>query len=92
MKDETVGYKGDSYLVDIIPPARTAPYPMIYICPRKKNRPKGRLGLDSEREIFLKVSAESFDSPNIEETARQIGKVILEDSGIIKEYRNLRRQ
>jgi len=65
---------------------------MIYVCPRKKNRPKGKLALDSNKEIFLKVTASSFDTSNIEKTARLIGKVILENSGIIKEYRNHRSQ
>lgn len=82
-------HKSDSYVVDVIPPAKTAPYPMIYVCPRKRNRPKGKLALDSDKEKFLPVSSSSFDTPNIEETARLIGKAILDDSGLIKEYRKL---
>ena len=80
-------FKGDSFVVDIIPPAKTAPYPMIYVCPRKKSREKGKLALDSAREKFLKVSPGSFDTFNIDETARQIGKAILDDSGIIRNWR-----
>ena len=80
-------FKGDSFVVDIIPPAKTAPYPMIYVCPRKKSREKGKLALDSAREKFLKVSPGSFDTLNIDETARQIGKAILDDSEIIRNWR-----
>ena len=80
-------FKGDSYLVDIIPPAETAPYPMIYICPRKRIRQRGKLGLDSTKEQFLKVSATSFDDTNMDETACQIGRAILEDSQIIQRWR-----
>ena len=80
-------FRGDSYVVDIIPLAKTAPYPMVYICPRKKTRPKGQLALDSVRERFLKVSASSFDTTNIDDTARQIGIAILDDSQIIRNWR-----
>ena len=80
--------KSDSYLVDIIPPAKTAPYPQVYICPRKKVITRhGQLALDYTKEKFLKVSSSSFDPSNVDETARQIGREILDDSGIINEYR-----
>ena len=80
-------FKGDSLVVDIIPPAKTSPYPMVYVCPRKKSREKGKLALDSTKEKFLKVSSSSFDTPNIDNTARQIGRAILDNSEIIRDWR-----
>jgi len=88
MSEEVKERKGDSFLVDIIPPAKTASYPMIYICPRKKVILKGeKIGLDTVHEKFLKLNESSFDNTNIEETARLIGKTILEDSKIIQGFR-----
>jgi len=79
-------FKGDSYVVDVIPPAESAPYPMIYVCPRKKIRERGKLALDSGKEKFLSVSASSFDPTNMDETARKIGRAILDDSQIIRNF------
>lgn len=83
-------HKDDSYVVDVIHPAKTAPYPMICVCPRKKNRPWGKVGRDSDKEKFLPISSSSFDTPNIEETARLIGRAILDDSQIIRDWRGNR--
>jgi hypothetical protein len=79
-------FKGDSYVVDIISPAKTAPYPMVYICPRKKVRQKGQIALDPTKEKFLPVSTSSFDNINIDDTARQIGRAILDNSDIIQDF------
>ena len=80
--------KSNSFLVDIIPPAKTAPYPVIYICPRKKVIPKGvKIGLDTAHERFLKVNANSYNDANIENTAKLIGRTILDESEIIQEFR-----
>jgi hypothetical protein len=79
-------FKGDSYIVDIIPLAKTAPYPMIYICPRKKFRQKGQVALDSTKERFLPVSATSFNFNNLDNIAREIGRAILNDSKIVQDF------
>ncbi len=83
-------HKDDSYVVDVIHPAKTAPYPVIYVCPRKKNRPWGKVEQDSDKGKFLPISSGSFDTPNIEETARLIGRAILDDSQIIRDWRDNR--
>ena len=83
-------YKGDSYVVDVIPLAKTAPYPMICVCPIKKNRPWGKLAQDYDKAKFLPISSSSFDTPNIEETARLIGRAIFDDSQIIRDWRGNR--
>ena len=78
-------FLGDSYVVDIIRPAKTVPFPGIYIGRRRKKRRRGQLAED--RGDFLKVSSQDFDPANIDETARRIGRVILDDSEIIREWR-----
>ena len=78
-------FLGDSYVVDIIRPAKTVPFPGIFITRRKKKRRRGELAL--EKGEFMKVSSEDFELPNIDETARRIGSVILDDSEIIREWR-----
>jgi len=79
-------FKGDSYVVDVLPLAKTAPYPMIVIYKRKKRRQRGELALDNDTETFLKVSPRDFQPPNIDETAHRIGRLILDDSEIIRDY------
>ena len=78
-------FLGDSYVVDVIRPAKTVPYPAIFISRRRKRRQRGELAL--ERGEFLKVSSQDFEPPNIDELARKIGRVILEESEIIRDWR-----
>lgn len=79
-------FKGDSYVVDVLPLGKTDTYPMIVIYKRKKMRPTGAVAIDKPTETFLKVSPRDFQPPNIDETARQIGRLILDDSEIVREY------
>lgn len=81
---EVKEFLGDSYVVDIIRPARTVPFPGIYVSRRRKERRRGELALENGK--FLKVSSQDFDPPHIDETARRIGKFILDDSQIIREW------
>ncbi|MBA7693067.1 hypothetical protein ES703_101642 [subsurface metagenome] len=77
-------FKCDSYVVDVIRPAKTVPFPAIFISRRKKKRRTGELALEPGE--FLKVSSHDFDPPNIDETARQIGRAILDDSDIVRDF------
>jgi len=88
MRQKIKEFKGDSYVIDVIRPAKTVPFPAIFISRRKKKRRRGELALEPGK--FLKVSSRDFDPPNIDETARQIGRAILDDSEIVRDYRGRR--
>ncbi len=79
-------FKVDSYVVEIIPPVILVPFPRICITEQAQ---RGKL-----REFhlgkFLDVSSKDFDSKLVDETARKIGRAILEVSGIVKDYRGQR--
>lgn len=55
---------GDSYVVNIIRPAKTVPFPGLFISRRKKKRRRGELAL--EKGEFMKVSSGDFDLSNID--------------------------
>ena len=90
MRQKIKEFKSDSYVIDVLPLGKTDTYPMIVIYKRKKMRPTGAVALDKPTEKFLKVSSRDFDPPNIDETARQIGRAILDDSEIVRDYRGRR--
>jgi len=79
-------FKVDSYVVDIIPPVILVPFPRICITEQAQ---RGKL-----REFhlgrFLDISAKDFSSELVDETARKIGRAILEVSGIIRDYQGKR--
>ena len=88
MRQQTNEFKNDSYVIDVLPPGKTTLYPTIEICRRKKKRQRGKLALDKATEQFPKISSgHDFDPPNIDETARRIGRAILDDSPIIRDWR-----
>jgi len=73
---------GDSYIIDIAPPSTT--FPFIWIARRRQSRQRGKV---SSEALVLRIgSTDAFDTANIDETARQIGRAILDDSQIIQSW------
>jgi hypothetical protein len=77
-------YKGDSYIVDIIPEAESAPFPAIYVSRRQNPRLPGKIAAEPGK--FLNVKREQFNKSDLNELARLIGRSILDNSDIIKKY------
>jgi len=78
-------FHGNSYIVDITPPGTT--FPWVKVVRRRRIRVRGRIAEEAEIRAPGFGNMDAFDEPNIDETARQIGRAILDDSGIIREWR-----
>lgn len=87
MIKKTDEFKGDSYIVDIVPPAKSLPYPAIYVAKRKKVRERGKVAEEQGTGGFLKIDANAFDDIKLDETARKIGRAILDDSEIVRNFK-----
>lgn len=74
----------DSFVINIMPPADT--FPAIRILRRNRNRPPSRLA--AGEEIGFLGNQDSYNNANYDETAKEIGRCILENSDIITEWRN----
>ena len=83
-------FSGDSYIVDITPPGTS--FPWVKVVRRKKIRLWGRIAGDEEIRAPGFGNMDVFDEPTIDDTARQIGRAILDDSEIIRDYRARRQQ
>ena len=82
-------FRGDSYIVDITPPGTS--FPWVKVIRRRRTRLWGRIAGDQEIRTPGFGNMDSFDEPTIDETARQIGRAILDDSQIIQTWRANRR-
>jgi len=76
-------YRGDSFVVYIQNPVDT--FPLIRVSKRRRARRRGRVEVESQ--IGLIGNQNSFVGANYEETARQIGMLILNNSDIIRNFR-----
>ncbi|MGA2368670.1 MAG: hypothetical protein ABSF74_08920 [Dehalococcoidia bacterium] len=85
MAGKMVTGKGDSYIVDIIPPSKSTPYPAIYVCRRRKRHIWGTVAEEPGTGRFLNIRREQFKN-DLDEIARVIGRSILDNSDIIKKY------
>lgn len=83
-------FRGDSYIVDITPPGTT--FPWVKVVRRRRVRPRGRIAEEAEIQAPGFGNMDAFDESNIDETARQIGRAVLEDSRIIREWRARRQR
>jgi hypothetical protein len=81
-------FHGDSYVVNVTPPGTT--FPWVKVVRRKKRRLRGRIAEEVEIRAPGFGDMDAFDEANIDETARQIGRAILDDSEIIREWRDRR--
>ncbi len=77
-------YKGDSYIINIIPPSTT--FPIIQMIRRKKKREPNTIAEDIQIGHPL-GNVHEYDDENIDETARQIGRALLDDSLIIQNWK-----
>jgi len=77
-------FKGDSYVVDVISPGTT--FPIIRVIKRKKKREPNTIAEDYQIGPPL-GNVNTYNDINIDETARQIGRAILDDSLIIQNWR-----
>ena len=83
-------FHGDSYIVDITPPGTT--FPWVKVVRRSRTRRRGRVAGEAEIRSPGFGDTDAFDERNIDETARQIGRAILDDSDIIREWRTRHRR
>ncbi len=74
-------FKGNSYVVNITPPGKT--FPSIRIIRRKQRREHSKVSGEEELRPVL-GDTDAYDEVNINETARLIGRVILDDSEILR--------
>jgi hypothetical protein len=83
-------FQGDSYIVYITPPSTTFPWVTIY--KRRKRRRRGEIAEEKMGEASTQGfgSEHAFDTMNIDKTAHQIGRAILDNSSIIRHWRTHR--
>jgi len=79
-------FKGDSFIVNITPPSTTFPWVTIY--KRRKRRRLGEIAEEKMGEASKQGfgSKHAFDTSNIDDTARKIGRAILDHSDIIHQW------
>ena len=81
-------FSSDSYVVDVLPPSDT--FPAIIMSRRKKVRRWGAVAVEAELPGSPLGYADAFDDANIDAFALQVGKAILSDSEIIRQWRTQR--
>ena len=84
-------HKGDSYIVDILPPASGAPYPIAVVGRRKHIRQSGKVEIEHNFGFTGKQS-DFENEESLNALAQKIGRIILDDSEIVKEYMQHKRQ
>ena len=80
-------YLGNSYVVNITRPGKT--FPSIRIVRRKQTREHSKINGEEELRPVL-GDTDAYNEVNIDETARLIGRVILDDSEIIRRWKDTR--
>lgn len=76
-------YRGDSFIVYVQNPEDT--FPLIRVCRRRRDRTRGRVGI--EEELGQVGNQNGFIDPNYDKTANEIGRLILDNSDIIQDFR-----
>lgn len=77
-------FKGDSFIIDILNPTDT--HPLIIVKDRHKNRTWGKVAGKTE---FKSIPIpKNFNGSKYKEVATKIGKLILDNSDIIEEWRS----
>jgi hypothetical protein len=77
-------FKGDSYVVNVTPTGST--FPAVQIIRRKKVRQRGQVAQDVDLGMIGRASDYTSDE-GLDALARQIGRIILDDSELVQQFR-----
>lgn len=80
-------HRGDSYVVNITPAGTT--FPAVQVIRRKRKRQPGRVAQEADLGV-LGRAADFEGEQGIDELARQIGRLILDNSPIVRSFRTTR--